>query len=65
MLLFHESSPSHCIVSPRTRDIGPVGDGTQSSLAVLTQRAQLIRMAADGVQNQEIAKRLKISRPTM
>src|SRR4030042_6458006 len=33
--------------------------------ARLVQRAQVIRMAADGVQNQLIAERLRISRPTV
>jgi len=31
----------------------------------LVQRAQIIRLAAQGVRNQEIAKRLQISRPTV
>ena len=33
--------------------------------ARLVQRAQVIRMAADGIQNQVIAERLRISRPTV
>ena len=31
----------------------------------VVQRARLVRMAADGVQNKEIAKRLAVSRPTV
>jgi transposase len=39
--------------------------GGRSLLLRLVQRAQIIRMAADGVLNQDIAQRLNVSRPTV
>jgi transposase len=53
------------VLSPEERETLDRWATARSLPLRVIQRAQLIRMAADGVLNQEIAMRLEISRPTV
>ena len=64
MLNHHEKCRARYVESPRTCQGGHLGTGKSYPLR-LVQRAQIIQMAADGVQNQDIAQELGVSRPTV
>ncbi len=53
------------ILSPQERSKLDAWARGRSIPLRLVQRARIIRMAADGIQNQQIASELKISRPTV
>jgi transposase len=52
-------------LSPEERSRLDIWAAARSLPLRLVQRAQIIRMAADGILNQDIARELKISRPTV
>jgi transposase len=53
------------VLSPEEYSILGTWIGEKSFPIRLVKRAQIILMAADGTQNQEIARRVKVSRPTV
>ena len=53
------------VLSPRERETLDAWARGKRLAQRLVQRAQIIRMAADGVLSQEIARELKLSRPTV
>lgn len=53
------------ILSPEESSVLSVWAGGRSLPLRMVQRAQIVRMAADGVLNQDIAQILKVSRPTV
>ena len=53
------------ILSPEEQTILDAWAQARSLPLRLIQRAQIIRLAAQGIQSQEIAKSLRVSRPTV
>ena len=63
-MLMNELSRTHNVITGGTPDVGRLVQREEFSFRAV-QRARIVRMAADGRLNQDIAKELHISRPTV